>query len=233
MIRNRFILLAAFLWVWSALFASNPKEGKTKFYRHEISASISYGDCLLHVGWGEDYLYSALSQAASDYKNITGMPLYYKGGDSWFDFHNNYVLSYYYNFNRHISVGLVLGGSSLKDTNHYTAYAAEWIDNGATTVKGSTFFLMPSVKLRWLNNSWCSLYMKATGGILYQCVSIDPNTVPIENASNYKESRKKLAHYITPFGWEVGKSNVRCFMEIGFGTKPNIQVGLTYRFDRR
>ena len=29
-------------------------------------------------------------------------------------------------------------------------------------IKEKSFFLMPSLKWSWLNNSWCSLYMKAT-----------------------------------------------------------------------
>ena len=111
-----------------------------------------------------------------------------------------------------------------------TEYATEYVPGGK--IREKSFFLMPSLKWSWLNNSWCSLYMKASVGMHYQLLGANTEDIPLKSDDDLDESKLRFAYLATPFGWEIGKQKVRGFLEFGIGSNLNLQIGLTYRFGR-
>ena len=101
---------------------------------------------------------------------------------------------------------------------------------GDTDVKGTSLFFMPSVKLSVLNSRWCSLYMKLSTGIHYQSLYLGSDFLQVQQIDENMEYHAGFKCNVSPFGWEIGTKNLRCFVEFGVGTNSNIQTGLTYRF---
>lgn len=210
------------------------KESKVKFYRHEISLSI-YG-IGVQSGWSDDYENSVMNrfglvvgrEGMNDiiyrYRdrpdlNVGSLPL---------------AINYYYHLDHHLAFGGFFGFSKAEDWLGYHS-----VDNqneiqktGYTYVKGTSLFLMPSVKWSWLNLSWCSFYAKASAGLHYQSLHLDSETIPREQTDEYKDHHLGLAYNITPFGWEIGKQKVRWLMQFGFNSSVNFQTGLSFRFGR-
>ena len=113
-----------------------------------------------------------------------------------------------------------------------TEYISKYISSGGK-IKEKSFFLLPPLKWAWLNNNWCSLYMKASVGLHYQKLMTDTDNVPTKDDVEIpKENKLWFAYVATPIGWEIGKQKVRGFFELGFGSNTNLQIGLTYRFGR-
>ena len=100
------------------------------------------------------------------------------------------------------------------------------------SIKSKSFFFLPSMKWSYLNNSWCSLYMKVSIGMHYQQYIVDTGGRPNSTGNDLDKNYLRFAYLLTPFGWGVGKQKVRGFLEIGFGSNTNLQIGLTYRFGR-
>ncbi len=153
--------------------------------------------------------------------------------------------SYYYHIDHRIAIGGFFGyRGDFKDTLGYPEVYAENTSyptgfkpveiqkTGFTDVKGSTLFFMPSVKWSYMNCRWCSLYMKATLGFRYQSLHLDSEAIPDKQTDKYKKHHFGFASYVTPIGWEIGRRNIRWFMEFGIGTNSNFQTGLTYRFGK-
>ena len=231
------------LFLGTHSIASNPPESKTRYYRHEVNVSI--GGVGVRSDWSNDYERSVMNQfglVAGKYgeSHGPGTGIYYEWDDGP-DLGNENALkavSYYYHFNHRIAVGGLFGGCRVKDWLGYPkVYTKDYMPGeiqktGYTDVKGTSLYLMPSVKWSWLNNRWCSLYMKATAGFHYQSLYLDSETIPKEQTDEFDKSHLSLGYYVTPFGWEIGKQKVRWFMEFGLGSNTNFQTGLTYRFAR-
>ncbi|MCR5574664.1 MAG: hypothetical protein K6F78_07580 [Bacteroidaceae bacterium] len=144
------------------------------------------------------------------------------------------AINYFYHLDHHLALGGFFGFSKAEDWLGYPA-----VDNqneiqktGYTYVKGTSLFLMPSVKWSWLNLSWCSFYAKASAGLHHQSLYLDSEVIPREQTDEYKDHHLGLAYNITPFGWEIGKQKVRWFMQFGFSSRVNFQTGLSFRFGR-
>ena len=150
--------------------ASEPKESKTRYYRHEVNVSI--GSIRVCSAWSNDYERGLM--------NKFGLVAGISGSNGvWYEWQNEpdletrnalKAVSYYYHFNHHIATGGLFAGCSVRDWLGYPAVymKGEIQKTGFTDVLGTSVFLMPSVKWSWLNNRWCSLYMKATAGFNYQ-----------------------------------------------------------------
>lgn len=226
-----------FLGIYS--FADNPPESKTRYYRHEVNVSI--GGIRVRTGWSNDYERSVMNQyglvvGKGGMSHGPGTGIVYEWDDGP-DLRNDNALkavSYYYHFNHRIAVGGIFGGCRVSDWLGYPEVykPGEIQKTGYTDVKGTSLFLMPSVKWSWLNNRWCSLYMKVTAGFHYQSLYLDSETIPKEQTDEFDKSHLSLGYYVTPFGWEIGKQKVRWFIEFGLGSNTNFQTGLIYRFGR-
>ena len=214
--------------------AQEPNESKTRFYRHEVNVSIGGGR--VRSGWSDDYEQSVMNR----FGLVVG-----RAGDGEVIYECIYnpdlgtdnplkAISYYYHIDHHFAFGGMFGYCNVKDWLGYpeSYKPGEIQKTGYTDVKGTSLYLMPSVKWSWLNNRWCSLYMKATAGFHYQSLYLDSETIPNEQTDEFDKSHLSLGYYVTPFGWEIGKQKVRWFMEFGLGSNANFQTGLTYRFGR-
>lgn len=229
---KRFFLLSIVLFSFFAVFASNPKESKTRYYRHEVNIGI--GRLGIQSGWGDDYAHSVMNHFGMVAAGGGMNGVVYEWSDDPQLGGSLRAVSYYYHLNRRIAIGGLLGGWNVDEWLGYPAdHRQEAIQKtGYTDIKGTSFFLMPSVKLAWLNNQWCSLYLKATGGFHYQSLHLDSESIPNEQTDEYKKKHLGFSYYLTPFGWEIGKQKVRWFIEFGIGGNTNFQTGLTYRFCR-
>lgn len=211
-----------------------PSMAQTKYYRHEVNVSI--GGIRVRSGWSNDYERSVMNRFGLVVGRAGDGNVIYECKDNPDLGADNPLksISYYYHFDHHFAVGGMFGFCSVRDWLGYPEIyrQGETQKTGDTNVKGTSLFLMPSVKWSWLNNSWCSLYMKATAGFHYQSLYLDPETIPKEQTDEYDKNHLSLGYYITPFGWEIGKQKVRGFVEFGFGSNTNFQMGLTYRFGR-
>lgn len=226
--------------------ASEPEKSKTRYYRHEVNVSLT-GMIMPRNQW-DDYEYKVYGAMAfeRDYDN----------GFRWFGpSSSGTLISYYYHLTHRIAIGAMTAftthGSSLSgdyvvpvqipyeywDSKEHTLkelyrtkYTSEYVSGGK--IREKSFYLMPSLKWSWLNNSWCSLYMKASLGLHYQRLEADTGEIPLKSNEDLDESKLRLAYIATPFGWEIGKQKVRGFFELGFGSNTNLQIGLSYRFGR-
>lgn len=227
--------------LYISAFAQEIAVSKTCYYRHEVNVSI--GTIGVRSGWSNDYERSLMNQfglvvGKTGMSHGPGTGIVY-AGDNDPDLRRGNALktvNYYYHFNRRIAVGGLFGGCRVRDwlgyPEVYKPKPGEIQKTGYTDVKGTSWFLMPSVKWSWLNNRWCSLYAKATAGFHFQSLYLDSEAIPKEQTDEYDNSHLSLGYYVTPFGWEIGKWKVRWFIEFGLGSNSNFQTGLTYRFER-
>lgn len=144
------------------------------------------------------------------------------------------VTSYYYHFNHYIAVGGFCGFGHVQDWLGFPSDSHQRLayKEGYTHLKGSSIFLLPSVKFSWLNNRWCSLYMKAMAGLHYQHLYLDSENIPTSETDKFDKQHTSFAYCFNPLGLEIGKKNVRGFIEFGLGSNWNFQMGLTYRFGK-
>ena len=233
---RRILLSVIISALYTSAFAQEPVKNKTRYYRHEVNVGL--GLIGVRSGWSNDYERSVMNQFGLVAGSVGGGSrtgeIIYEGNDSPNLRFNTPLMStsYYYHFNKRIAVGGLFGGCRVHDWLGYLdVHEQEEVQKtGYTYVKGTSLFLMPSLKWSWLNNRWCSLYMKATAGLHYHALHLDSETIPKEQTEEYDKNHLSLGYYFTPFGWEIGKQKVRWFMEFGFGSNTNFQIGLTYRF---
>jgi len=243
---RRTILLISVLIGGIHVFADDPKESKARYYRHEVNVSLS-GMFMPSSQW-DDYEKKVYQAMVYERDHDNGYRLF--GPSS-----SGPLISYYYHLNHRIAIGAMaaftthhtsLGNDyrtpietpyeywdSKEQTTkvgYRTEYTTQYISAGE--IKEKSFFLMPSLKWSWLNNSWCSLYMKASVGLHYQQKKADVEKIPLKNEDDLDESKLRFAYLAAPFGWEIGKQKVRGFLEFGLGSNVNLQIGLTYRFGR-
>lgn len=212
--------------------ADTPEKSKTRHYRHEVGVSI--GGFGVRSGWSDNYENDVMNR----FDLVVG-----KGGadgviyekESGPDLRRENPLKaiyYYYHFDHHFAVGGLFGLCNVEDWLGYPeVYNSEKIQKkGYTDVKGTSIFVMPSAKWSYLNNRWCSLYMRASIGIHYQSLYLDSETIASEQTDEYSKKHLGFAYNVTPLGWEIGKQNIRWFMELGFCPDTNFQTGITIRF---
>lgn len=86
--------------------------------------------------------------------------------------------------------------------------------------------LMPSVKYYWVNGKNFGFYSKAAVGAT---MLIDKRN---DNETNKSSSDSKLffTGQVSPIGLEAGSTNVRAFMEAGFGEQGILLAGLRMKF---
>ena len=213
------------------------KESETRYYRHEISLGIGGSD--LETGWSDDY--------AGGLMNKFGL-VSLKGGYNGvaYEWNDNYnldgggllYLNYYYHLNHTVAFGCYLGIFNASEIlgfpedYFYDNHQNTNIRRGYTDIKGHSIFLMPSAKLSWLNNRWCSLYSKLSAGLHFQSLYLDSEALSEEEIAPYDKSHVSLAYSVVPFGLEIGKRNIRWFMEVGIGSNTNFITGFSYRFGR-
>lgn len=215
-------------------FASSPEEYRVKHYRHELNLSI--GNIAVVSSWSNDYekdVRNGLGRYDLDGTTV----LLYKWDEEPAIYAANALkaASYYYHFNHYVAAGGLFGFCSVKDhwgTPQLYELAAGKTTRGFTDVRGTSLFIMPSVKWKCMNCRWCSLYMKLSCGAHYQRLHLDSDLIPAEQKEPYEKSHVGFAFHITPFGWEIGSGRIRWFCEFGVGMNSNVQTGLTYRFRR-
>lgn len=231
---RQLLCLITALTICTSSFCDEPKDSKTRYYRHEINVSI--GGTHVRSGWSNDYERSVMNQFGLVVGRTGDGKVIYEWKDNPDLGTDNPLktMSYYYHLDHHFAVGGMFGFCNVQDWLGYPEVyrQGEIQKTGDTDVKGTSLFLMPSVKWSWLNNRWCSLYMKVTAGFHYQSLYLDTETIPKEQTDEFDKSHVGLGYYVTPFGWEIGKQKVRWFMEFGLGSNTNFQMGLTYRFGR-
>ena len=217
--------------------AQGKKESKTRYYRHEISIGIGGSD--LETGWSDDY--------AGGLMNKFGLVSAKCGSDGVvYEWNDNYnldgggwlYLNYYYHLNHTVAFGGYLGifeaseNLGFPEDYFYDNHQNTNIRRGYTDIKGHSVFLMPSAKLPWLNNRWCSLYSKLSAGLHFQSLYLDSEALSEEEIAPYDKSHVSLAYSVVPLGLEIGKRNIRWFMEVGIGSNTNFITGFSYRFGR-
>ena len=233
--RQKGLLAILLLSLANIVGATETEKDKTRYYRHEVNVGVgSIGAC---SSWSSDYERSVMNhfglvavKTGISHGPGTGI-VYGWDDDDVPDLRSDNALkcvSYYYHFNNRIAVGGLFGGCRVFDWLGYPVVnkSGEIQKTGYTDVKGTSLYLMPSIKWAWLNNRWCSLYMKATAGFHYQSLYLNSETIPKEQTDEFDKSHLSLGYYVTPFGWEIGKQKVRWFMEFGLGSNTNFQTGV-------
>lgn len=232
--KNVVLFIALFLFGIS-VSATNPKESRTRYYRHEVNVSIAG---MNHSNSGSDAFenklmdrFGLLSLNEGDGRLVhfghDGPDLAQDG--------SSVILGYYYHINQRIAVGGFFNYTKVSDTLGWEVpyeLDGKYLE-GYSYVKGRSFFLMPSIKYSWLNNRWCSLYSKASCGVNYQSLEFESEVLPQRLYEDCdKKNNVQFAYVFTPVGWEIGKQKVRWFIEWGIGSNSIFQMGLTYRFKR-
>lgn len=243
---RRFILSVIVSVLHTSAFTQETNESKTRYYRHEVN--VSRTGMTKPRSQGDDYE-DKVYRAMSIEHQAKGYEIGFGSSSS------GTLIGYCYHLNHRIAFGAMtaftMHDSSLsgdyivpvqvpyeywdyKDNapkeGYRTEYTIQYFSGGK--IRESSFYLMPSLKWSWLNNSWCSLYMKASMGLHYQRLEADTEEIPLKRDENLDENKLWLEYIATPFGWEIGKQKVRGFFELGFGSNTNLQIGLTYRFGR-
>ena len=219
------------------LFASNQKESKVRYYRHEVNVGIGYST--VRTGWSDEYEKSVMDRfgLVVGMGGQDGVIMQSKGHPNLRQ-NTPYIsyisLGYYYHLSHNWAVG---GYAGYLKENDWLGYPKiyndkEYQKRGYTDVKGTSLFMMPSVKWLWMNSRWCSLYSKASAGFHYQSLHLDSEILTNEETQEFKKSHMGFAYVITPIGWEIGKRNIRFLMEFGLGSNSNLRIGIVYRFGR-
>ncbi len=229
------VLFVALSLFGISVSATNPKETRTRYYRHEVNVSIAG---MNHSNSGSDVFENKLMDRFGllSLKKGDGRLVYlgHDGPDLAQDA-SSVILGYYYHINQRIAVGGFINYAKVSDTLGWEEpYELDGKSlEGYSKVKGRSFFLMPSVKYSWLNNRWCSLYSKASLGLNYQSLEFESDVLPQKLYEDCdKKNQVRFAYVFTPVGWEIGKQKVRWFIEWGLGSNSIFQMGLTYRFKR-
>lgn len=231
------LLHIAAAWATEAEAKEKKNKKSTRYYRHEVN--ISYGYCSIsgRSSWNDDYQRGLMKR----YGLVNSLASYEEGICCQYNMRPDlssdgsmFALSYFYHLNRRIAVGGLFFTGDMENELGYpeVRYDNEVQLRGFTTVKGHSTFIMPAFKWSWLNNRWCSLYLKTMVGLHFQNLEIESETIPEEQAKEYKAKHCSLSYVAVPFGWEIGKQKVRWFIEFGFGSNPYTMMGLTYRFKR-
>lgn len=232
---RRILLLAIALVVSVSLFSSDKKESKTRYYRHEISASIGY--TRVRSCWSDSYERNVMDgvglivgKAGSDgiiEQGMNGPNLHCTS--PWPP-----DISYLYHMNRSFAVGGLFCGYRVSDWMGYPRVNRmdEEQRTGYTYVKGFSLFLLPTVKWSWMNCHWCSLYTKGAVGFHFQSLHLNSESLPPEQTEKFRRKHLGVAYFIFPVGWEVGRRKVRWFIEGGYGSNTFFQTGLMFRFKR-
>ena len=232
----KYIVISFFLISAISAFASEPEKTKTRYYRHEISISI--GGSTVRSKWSDSYEYDVKDAFGNYKRNGTNVLLYKWEHNEGLKTRNVLkTVSYYYHLDNSAAIGVLFGFCNVQyELGYPEFYELELsignMKKGYTDVRGTSFFLMPSFKGTWLNNSWCSLYAKVSAGVHIQNLYLDSDLIPAEQKDDYNKSHMDFAYCFTPFGWEIGKQKVRWYVEFGLGSNSNIQTGLIYRFGR-
>lgn len=216
--------------------AQEKKESKTRYYRHEISIGI--GCSGLETGWSDDYAGGLMDKFGLVSLKAGSNGVVYEWNDTYSLSGGGLYLNYYYHLNHTVAFGGYLGIFNASETlgfhedYFYDNRQNTDIRRGYTDIKGHSVFLMPSSKLSWLNNRWCSLYSKLSAGLHFQSLYLDSEGLSEEEIAPYDKSHVSLAYSVVPFGLEIGKRNIRWFMEVGIGSNTNFITGFSYRFGR-
>ena len=236
----RIISLSIAIMICAFSYCEEPKESKTRYYRHEVNVSI--GIARMRSGWSDDYERNVMNRfglvvgkaGGGSGTGPTGIIYQSKDGPNLRINSPLMTISYYYHFNHYIAVGGFFSFCKSRDWLGYPqVYKEDEIQKtGYTDVKGLSLFMMPSAKCTWLNNRWCSLYSKVAVGLHYQNLHLESESISKEQTDEFKKRHLNFAYYVTPLGWEVGRRKIRWFIELGFGSNTNFQTGMTYRFGR-
>ena len=216
--------------------AQGKKESKTRYYRHEISIGIGGSD--LETGWSDDYAGGLMNKFGLVSAKCGSDGVVYEWNDTYSIGGGGLLyLNYYYHLNHTVALGGYLGIFNASETLGFLEDYNNNLQNanirrGYTDIKGHSVFLMPSAKLSWLNNRWCSLYSKLSAGLHFQSLYLDSEGLSEEEIAPYDKSHVSLAYSVVPFGLEIGKRNIRWFMEVGIGSNTNFITGFSYRFGR-
>lgn len=199
-------LLAIALFLFSPSFAQETNKSKTQYYRYEMNVSM-IRVFLPESQWDdyEDRVYDALAYQR-DHDNGFAIFPSSAGGIS---------ISYYYHLSHRLAIGTMAAFTTCETSlngdfrvpvqvpyeywdreerimkKYYeTEYTTHYFSGGK--IKGKSFFLLPSLKWSWLNNSWCSLYMKASIGLHYQRLETDAKDVPLKRDEDLDESNSRM-----------------------------------------
>jgi len=200
-----------------------PLTAQTRYYRHEVKVGMAVVG-LPEKQW-DSYKTRIRKKMLWEFDHDPGWGIG--------EFSKGIMLSYFYHINNDIAVGAMTAFT--KDCDKYEE--AYTIDNktryhNGGDIKAKSIFLMPSLKWSCLKSNWFSLYVKASAGIHYEQMRFEPGDIPLKDNEDYNEDKLWFAYLLTPLGWEAGSQKVRGFVELGFGSNFNLQIGLTYRFGR-
>ncbi len=125
------------------------------------------------------------------------------------------ALEYYHHVSPVISVGAVgtIAGCSWSKSS----------DTSYKNAKTTYISLMPSVKFSWLRKEHFGMYSKLAAGAIFINSSAD------YNGKNDTESSVKFMGQVSALGMEFG-SQVRGFVELGFGEQGILLAGLRCKF---
>lgn len=185
-----------------ACHCANAQESK-----HELSVGVGYGtSCQLYDIVGDMF------------KAFVGCEDHHRGFDG------SYNLDYGY----HVSPKIVITGSvSLSHIKSHMYSTGE--DKQFKGSASNTFIaVMPGFKYNWIDKEHFALYSRAAVGVHVITATTKQETSTTTSDQDDSPSCA-VAYQLSPIGTEFG-SQLRGFVEFGFGANGLIGAGLRYRF---
>lgn len=193
--------------------ATAQDSAEPEFYKHEVG--VSYG-----IGTNTEVI--------STFANIFGSVLRAVVNSSE-DTKSNYTGSinaeYYYNFNKTIGLGGVLGFEHIG----YDYYDTKTND---TNMKQKDVYMtiMPAFKAHWFNYPHVSMYSKIGAGLTVDFTNYDIKDSSRDPDKYKAETNCMFAFQLSPVCIEAGARHVMGFAELGYGTQGILVVGLRGKF---
>lgn len=225
--RYRFICLSLFsiMCAMIEVYAVNPfKYHRDSFHRHEFGLSIGVVDRTKLYRHNDSFV-----RNTSEKLQIEGY--------IFDDYLPALTLNGHYSYhpNDRLGIGASAGWTSMPGQNslHYSD-SKHWEKEGLKDASASarTFFAMPTIQYKWLQNRHISMYSR--GGIgAYYChrnYTYWERDTRIEH--DITEDKFLFAYQVTALGVDFSNGPVRFFMEAGYGAEGVFKIGISAHLGR-
>lgn len=200
-----------------------------EFCRHEFS--VAYG----LAGELENIFYKFVEE------NVENHGFYFEECCGLPNIPTNIRFDYTYNINRRLGIGCTVGFGKIHESMYRNCYDADSDNNflhfDNITPEARLFSVMPSVRYKWWisKNNRYSAYSALALGYAHTTVSSEKiteggtvHTNELPQPQNNKDNR--FGYQVTFAGFEMGRGNVRSFLEWGVGYSGILRGGFKVCF---
>ena len=199
------------------------KERPDIYARHELSAGFGLGG-FSNMKRYDSFKSDVMSTHNLNYGSLCGLGAI---------IHTlNLQLSYLYHFNQRLAAGISIAGyvHNNDPLDNYTDVEPEpeqLIDAYATT---SCISILPTIKYTWGYWKEVAIYSKAATGIYRQRLKFKSND---DYYAEINQIDWRLAHQLTPLGFEIAADRFLLFGELGWGVNGFVNAGCSIQLGKR